>query len=190
MGYIPVAMPPERYPNNEKWITAVFEEHGLTDIRMWTDLGGIDSRDIADVSAVYIGGGNTYRLLHQLRQTDSERMLREFVAMGGRLYGGSAGAIICGETIQTTHDVNRTGVIDSTGLQFLPGIDIWCHYTDTDDSEIFDYVTETGRKVIAIPERSGISVTAARSRVVGHVPTSIFDASEKTTKSPGEQFRL
>lgn len=94
MGYIPVAMPPDYYTDNEEWITEVFATHGLSDIRIWTDLGKLTASTIASVSAVYIGGGNTYRLLDKLRKSGTDQHLREFVASGGYLYGGSAGAII------------------------------------------------------------------------------------------------
>lgn len=189
MGYIPVAMPREYYPDNVEWITEAFAKHGFSDIKTWSDLEELNGSTLASVSAVYIGGGNTYRLLDKLRQTDTDRLLREFVASGGYLYGGSAGAIICGETIETTPDENRVDLTDATGLRFLPGIDIWCHYAEQDDPEILDYVTETDRTVIAIPEQSGVSVTANRCRVIGYAPVSVFANGVKRVKSPDEQFR-
>lgn len=190
IGYIPVAMASEHYPDCEEWLTGVFEEHGLSDIRMWTTLEDISASDLATVSAVYIGGGNTYRLLNELRQTRADSLLREFVDSGGRLYGGSAGAIICGETIGTTPDENRVGLSETDALRFLPETDIWCHYANADDPDIHDYVAETGRTVIALPERSGVSVTATRLQVIGHDPVSVFDGETKTKRVPDEQFDL
>lgn len=188
IGYLPVAMPRDRYPDCEEWITDVFQDHGVSDIRMWTDLVELDESEVATVNAIYVGGGNTYRLLDKLRQTDTDRLLREFVLKGGTLYGGSAGAIICGETIETTPDENQVRLRETTALQLLRDTDIWCHYTEADDSEIRDYVVETNRTIVAIPERSGVSVTATRFRVIGHVPIRVFEGSEKTLKSPDEQF--
>lgn len=189
MGYVPVAMPPEYYPESVEWITKTFGMHGFSDIETWSDLEDLNASNLESVSAVYIGGGNTYRLLDELRQTETDQQLREFVASGGYLYGGSAGAIICGETIETTPDANRVGLTDTTGLMFLTDIDIWCHYAEKDDPEIFDYVTETDRTVIAIPEQSGVSVTANRCRVIGYAPVSVFANGVKRIISPDEQFR-
>lgn len=183
-------MPPDRYPDCEKWITDVFQQHGVSDIRMWTDLADLDESDVAAVNAIYIGGGNTYRLLNELRQTNTDRLLREFVRTGGTLYGGSAGAIICGETIETTPDENQVGLQDTTALQLLSKIDIWCHYTEADDPEIHEYARKTDRTVIAVPERSGVSVTATRYRVIGHVPIRVFNGDQKTLQSPNQQFDL
>lgn len=190
MGYIPVAMPPKKYPDCEEWITSVFDQHGLANIEMWTSLTEVDADNVADVSAVYIGGGNTYRLLDKLRTTKTDLLLREFVSDGGLLYGGSAGAIICGETIETTPDENRVGLTDYTGLGLLPDIDVWCHYEDNDTEDVHEYATTSGQTVIALPERSGVSVTATRYKVVGHEPISVFQNGDVTKYFPSEQFQL
>lgn len=79
---------------------------------------------------------------------------------------------------------------DTTGLRLLPNIDIWCHYTENDDPAITEYVTKTDRTVIAIPERSGLSVTANRCLVVGYAPVSVFHEGEKWVNSPDTRFNL
>lgn len=190
IGYIPVALPPDRYANAREWLTRAFADHDLSDIRMWTDLGELDASNIESVSAVYIGGGNTYRLLDELCRTNTPSLLREFVTNGGYLYGGSAGAIICGESIETTPDKNHVGRSDVTGLKLLPDTDIWCHYTDADDPGIHDYVTETDHTVIALPERSGVSVTTNRLQVIGYEPIRIIKEDETIIRSPDVQFTL
>lgn len=188
IGYIPVAMPPEKYPDCKEWITSTFERHGLTDIKMWTTLTAVDAENLAEVSAVYIGGGNTYRLLDNLRETGLDRLIRQFVSDGGILYGGSAGAIICGETIETTPDENRVGITDSAGLGLLPNIDVWCHYEV--DVGAHEFATTSGRTVLALPERSGVSITANRCKVVGYEPITVFQKEKETEYFPTEQFQL
>lgn len=188
MGYIPVAMPSEKYSDCEEWITSVFERHGLTDIEMWTSLTEVDAETIADVNAIYIGGGNTFRLLNKLRTSGFDHLLRGFVSEGGVLYGGSAGAIVCGETIETTPDENRVEITDTTGLGLLPNVEIWCHYER--DGAVRQYATTSGRTVLALPERSGVAVTANRYTVVGHDPIDVFQNGEVTKYSPNERFQL
>jgi len=188
MGYIPVAMPSEKYPDCREWITSVFEPYALTDIEMWTDLTKVTSETVAGVNAIYIGGGNTYRLLDRIRTAELDPLLREFVADGGVLYGGSAGAILCGSTIETTPDENRAKIVDKRGLGLLPTVDIWCHYDSPD--AVSQYVSDTGRTVVAIPERSGVSVTESCARVVGHESISMFRNGSESTYTPGEQFQL
>jgi dipeptidase E len=188
MGYIPVAMPSKKYPDCREWITSVFEPYGLTDIEMWTDLTTVTSKTVAAVDAIYIGGGNTYRLLDRVRTAELKPLLREFVANGGVLYGGSAGAILCGSTVETTPDENRVDIVDSSGLGLVPTADIWCHYDSPE--AVLQYVTDAGQTVVAIPERSGVSVTESRVRVVGHESISVFRDESERNYAPGEQFQF
>lgn len=188
MGYIPVALPSERYPDCEKWIKSVFNQYGLTDIEMWTSLTEVDVEAITEVSAIYIGGGNTYRLLKKLRTSGVDRLLREFVSEGGLLYGGSAGAIICGETIETTPDENHFGMTDTSALEFLPNVDVWCHYGSSD--AVRQHAMTTDQAILALPERSGVSITATHFEVVGHEPVYVFRDKDMNTYSPNEQFQL
>jgi hypothetical protein len=44
--------------------------------------------------------------------------------------------------------------------------------------------------LIAVPERSGDSMTASRCRVIGHVPIRVFEGDQKTSVSSDEQFDL
>ena len=48
---------------------------------------------------VYIAGGNTFYLLHQMRVTGFDVMLESFVSGGGLYVGASAGALIVGPDI-------------------------------------------------------------------------------------------
>ncbi|WP_236809547.1 Type 1 glutamine amidotransferase-like domain-containing protein [Bacillus glycinifermentans] len=72
-------------------------------------------------SAVYIGGGNTFRLLKHVTDTRFNDILQSYAKRGGIVYGGSAGAIILGKHIMTcSHmDDNNVGLneFDGWGLQ-------------------------------------------------------------------------
>jgi dipeptidase E len=181
-------MEPAAYPECEEWITDLFEAHGLTDVRTWTDLEAVDRERMDDVSAVFLGGGNTYRLRHLLRRSGVDESLVEFVEAGGDLYGGSAGAIVCGETIETTPDENRVGLEETVGLGLLPGVDVWCHYDGEDAAG--EYARRSGRPVIAVPERSGVVATTQEYEVVGHEPTTVFEAGTATAYDPAQTFQL
>ncbi len=90
--YLPVAMngAEPSYDACLAWITSVFAPLGVADIVMWTDLAGKTVDDVRPFGAVYIGGGNTFRLLHILRVTGADRALATYIADGGIVYGGSA----------------------------------------------------------------------------------------------------
>ncbi|MGG1507134.1 Type 1 glutamine amidotransferase-like domain-containing protein [Bacillus licheniformis] len=63
--YIPIAMDADRYDDGFDWISRLFHPLGIKNIVMWTDVKGKTVHDLDVFSAVYIGGGNTFRLLKQ-----------------------------------------------------------------------------------------------------------------------------
>ncbi len=94
-----------------------------------------------DYAAVFIGGGNTFKLLKEIKECGFDRKLVDYLHNGGIVYGGSAGAIIFGKTINTAlhADKNKVGLTDLSGLNFLENKDIWCHYSEKDDALICGY---------------------------------------------------
>ena len=135
--YIPVAMEESvfTYPECEAWFRETYAAHGICNVEMWTDLRG--KKPDNEIAAVFIGGGNTFKLLKQVREEGFADALCEYEQKGGVIYGGSAGAILMGKTIETAlhADENSVGLDDFRGLDLLNGMDVWCHYAD-EESEI------------------------------------------------------
>jgi dipeptidase E len=55
--------------------------------------------ELSKTDIIYIAGGNTFYLLHQMRLTGFDVMLETFVSGGGLYVGASAGALIIGPDI-------------------------------------------------------------------------------------------
>ncbi len=134
--YIPIAMEASQYTYDEcfLWFTETYAPYGIEKAEMCTDLSSvkIDSR----YSSVFIGGGNTFKLLKAIKNSDFEAQIKAFLENGGVVYGGSAGAIIFGRTIKTAQisicpDENNVGLTDLSGLNLCNNHDIICHYTDS-----------------------------------------------------------
>lgn len=124
--YVPVAMEREVFTYEQclDWFASTYNRFGIRNIEMLTDLQNAEIP--ADASAVFIGGGNTYKLLKELRDSRFDQKLLTYLGNGGIVYGGSAGAMIFGKTIETeihTGSLNH-GLTDLSGLNQLNGYDL------------------------------------------------------------------
>jgi dipeptidase E len=81
--------------------------------------------------AIFMGGGNTFRLLQRLYQADLLLPIRRRVAEGMLYIGSSAGAVVASPTIKTTNDmpIVQPPSFDSLGLIRFQ---INAHYLDPD----------------------------------------------------------
>jgi len=145
-------------------------------IEMWSDLKKAASADISLVSGLYIGGGNTVKLLSEIHNAGFDQKLREICSRGMPVYGGSAGAIILGRTILTAPE--------SKGLGLVDGFSIYCHYDSKKSLQEFSKNLKT--KIIAIPEKSGVYLTNGGLEVVGYEPVAVFNNNNRFDLQPGE----
>lgn len=165
-----------------EWITETFDPLGIRDITMWTGLFEHQTDELDPFEAVYIGGGNTFALLAELRESGFEQALREYAERGHPVYGGSAGAAILGRDIRTVNhiDHNQIGLEDLRGLDLAEGHAVWVHYQPQDDPLIEAYVRQYRQPVLAISERSGIVIEKGRRRSIGFEPAYRFDEENKS----------
>lgn len=185
--YIPIAMKQiKSYEECYEWVESVFKPLGIQEISMWTDLNGKSLNDLEQFSAIYIGGGNTFSLLSDLRSSGFDVLLAEYVQAGGILYGGSAGAIILGSDIQTcAHlDSNDVQVTEFNGFGLIGDFAIWCHYSSSDDDLIGNYINKTKNPVLALPEETGAYVKGGMIRVTGTKPAYLFNETNKLELMP------
>jgi dipeptidase E len=170
--YVPVAMDGTRptYAACDAWVRSVFAPLGVRDVTTCTDLAALDDAALDRAAGVYIGGGNTFRLLDLVRRSGFGRRLIRYAARGGPVYGGSAGAILLGrDTATSAHaDANDVGLIDTRGLDLAGGCSAWCHYVpDVDDERIAAYLRAHDEPVLAIPEQVGVVIEDGRSSAIG-----------------------
>ena len=175
--YIPVAMETTDYNDCLEWIKTVFNPLGIRSITMWTDLNNKSVRDLQSFSAIYIGGGNTFSLLKNLRTTKFDGILKEYLKNDGILYAGSAGAIIAGADIMTcAHmDPNNVNLQETDGLKLINNYSVWCHYSEQDDQLIKAYIKDYKNPVIALSEETGVYYCDGNIKVIGEIPSYVFN---------------
>lgn len=180
--YIPIATNTEKYPYSGcvTWLTSVLGPLGVKNIVMWVegDLKDKTKEDYRQFSGIYIGGGNTYKLLKEFKEFGTFDILLDLAREGMPIYGGSAGAIILAKTIIPAGflDENKVGLTDFAALNLVHGYDVWCHYTGAEDHSIREYMSRFGlEKVIAIPENAGVIVSEDGFEEVGPGAINFFD---------------
>ncbi len=156
--YIPLAMKPSKYPSCYEWVTTTFPH---LNIEMCTDLTKVKS--LNNYGAVYVGGGNTFELLQKIRDSNFDKLLLPYLNKGGIYYGGSAGAIILGKTIETSFlgkikDKNTIKMTNFQGLNLIDDYSIHCHHEEDEDEQVQEFANK-GNKVLALPEGTGLHIT-------------------------------
>jgi dipeptidase E len=157
---------------------------------MWTSLDEIATVDLSDFAGIYIGGGNTYSLLHAVRSANAADRLVEYAMQGGVIYGGSAGAILLGSDIGTAArmDSNEAGLTDTSGLGLALGYAIWCHHSPEGLPLVREWTASTGRPVLAMSERAGVVREGGDLRVAGFEPVILIDGRQEVELHPDDRI--
>ena len=153
---------------------------------------------VADTEAIFIGGGNTFRLLKTLYDEDLLGPIRQRVTKGMPYIGSSAGSNVAGPTIKTTNDmpIVQPPSFDALGLV---SFQINPHYLDPDpnskhmgetrEKRIIEFHEENDTPVAAL--REGAMLRCEHGRIVlrGSTGARIFRRGlEPVETLPGDQL--
>ncbi len=194
--YIPIALGPKEngYESCFDWITSTLTKASddFTEISMWTDLKNKTIKDLEKFSGIYIGGGNTYKLLDHIIKTGFNNLLLEFYNQGGLIYGGSAGAIIMGKTISTVSEENDANYSYDNGLNLLNNRSVLCHFTSEKINSVDNFINQQKGDLVALTERSGLIISKDLiAESVGFDPVNIYSLSGATKSIfPGEKIQF
>lgn len=191
--YIPIAMPPHHRSFGKcfDWIRASLGHFGFSKIDMWTNLNNRKPAELKEYAAIWIGGGNTFSLMNDLRKTGFDKLLLEYIKKGGLVYGGSAGTIIFGKDISFAHDPNQVHLKDCRGFDLANGFSIYCHYTHKKyGKEAQQYVERTGIPVIALSDSTGLHINNNKIKIIGTKPAFIFTGKEIIKYTPGKLISM
>lgn len=176
--YLPFAWPDSSYRGCLEFMTAELSDVEKAGIEMVTTPEELMSLNFNDYACLYIGGGNTYKLLDGLKKSGAFDKIRKYlIEENGIVYGGSAGAIIFGRDLDScnTDDDNEVGLVDHTGFNMINGYSLLCHYTSREPARTElsrNYLLELSKvkPVYAIPEEDTIYVENDRITFIGSRP--------------------
>jgi len=154
--------------------------------RMELDVVSID--DLNRAEAIFVGGGNTFRLLKTLYDRDLLDTIRERVRAGLPYLGASAGTVIAAPTMQTTNDMP---IVEPPSFAALGLIDFQInpHYLDPDpqsthrgetrEERIREFHEENETTVIGLREGSILRVEDAVTTLLGEKTARVFRRGEE-----------
>src|SRR5260370_7205072 len=133
--------------------------------------------------AIFIGGGNTFRLLKALYDYDLLEVIRSRVEQGVPFIGSSAGSIVACPTLKTTKDMR---VVQPPSFDALRLVDfqISPHYLDPDpasthmgetqEERINQFLEENDRAVIGLREGTLLRIENGGILLKGSTRARIF----------------
>jgi dipeptidase E len=149
---------------------------------------GIAGRTLVEsTDGIFVGGGNTFRLLDRLQRSSLLEPIRTRVLEGMPYLGSSAGTGIAAPTIMTTNDmpIVKPSTFDALGL--VP-FQMNCHYLEVDpqshhmgetrETRIREFHEENDRPVVGLREGSWLEVEGTGggqvARLGGPHPARLF----------------
>lgn len=170
------------YDSCREWINGELKNIDIPYIETVKSAEELAAKNLNDYSMIFIGGGNTFKLLKDLKVSGAFDKIKEYLNNDGVVFGGSAGAIIFGENLEACRldDENKVNLTETGGFDILNGISFLCHYTNRTaekDEKSRQYLLEISkrRKVAALPEEITLFVNGDNIEVIGNKPYYFFE---------------
>jgi dipeptidase E len=131
---------------------------------------------IADAEAIFVTGGNSFRLVNALHTLHLIEPVRAAIERGVPYYGASAGANVACPTIRTTNDMPIVQPPSFAAFNLVP-FQVNPHYIDppppearvgeTREERLREFLDENDVVVVALREQSWLQVDGPSMHLVG-----------------------
>jgi dipeptidase E len=138
---------------------------------------------VRESEAMFIGGGNTFRLLKTLYDQDLLGIIRDRVREGMPYIGSSAGSNIAAPTIRTTNDmpIVQPPSFDALGLvtfqinpHYLDADPNSTHKGETREERIIQFLEENETPVVGLREGAMLRIENGKTLLKGSTGARIF----------------
>lgn len=195
--YIPLARNcgDDNYDSCKAWLSGEFKEIKHGEIVMIRSASEIADKNTNDFAGVFIGGGNTYKLLKELKEGPAFDWLQQYMKTSGVIYGCSAGSIIFGHDIDSClyMDENEVKLENVSGFNSIFDFSFTAHYTNKNEEKTkkaTDYLVEYSNKtpVLALPEEDSLYINDNLIKVIGSRPYYVFNRGKRAEFQPNVEY--
>lgn len=164
--YIPIGLKRNfsGYEGCWEWFCTVCHKHNFctANVDMFLTLDSIG--DLNQYDGIYIGGASDIHWLNNLLVNDGfADKLRLYLSAGGNLYGGSAGGVVLGQSLDLQ---------SAKALKLLP-FSVLSHYSGN-NSMIISYFRKNTYPLVILQEDSGIIYDGQSITSVGRSPAQVY----------------
>lgn len=183
--YVPLAMDENEHPYDScyEWIKGEIEIIDVPRIDMVRTFDELAEKDYNNYSMIYLGGGNTFKLLNGIKENNIFNKIKTYINNDGIVYGSSAGSVIFGKDINVIDvmDKNTINLKDTKGFDLLNGKSLFVHYinyksryTEEENKMLIEKYTKflidytiNNENVIAYPEENTIFIDGDIIKMIG-----------------------
>jgi dipeptidase E len=155
-------------------------------------------RAVDETEAIFIGGGNTFRLLKALYDAELLEPIRRRAADGMPYVGSSAGSNVAAPTIKTTKDMPIVQPPSFEALKLVP-FQISPHFLDPDpnsthmgetqEERILQFLEENDTPVAGLREGAMVRVEGGVTTLKGSSGARIFRKGQEPVETkPGDKL--
>jgi dipeptidase E len=158
----------------------------------------LPQKAVDETDAIFVGGGNTFRLLKALQDLDLVEAIRRKVHSGAPYIGSSAGSNVAGPTIKTTKDmpIVQPRSFDSLGLvpfqispHYLDPDPNSTHMGETQEERILQFLEENKTPVVGIREGAWLLCNDGTVTLKGQTGARIFRRGNAPVEvTPGSEI--